>query len=165
MITTISILLKIEININYIMHIFYFITFQWEVPYQWGFKQNHILFFLYRNEKWYCYSWFYHTWLITYLWPSLSFCRLFRPHGLILYFDVSKFSPKNTILLLYMTFNPILACTCDFGPQTHVHRDVCINPNIFGVFLHVFLNHLTLGLPYASISLEFDPPLPLWSDI
>ena len=37
------------------------------------------------------YSWFYHTWLITLLWPSLSLCKLFRPHGLILYFDVSNF--------------------------------------------------------------------------
>ena len=30
------------------------------------------------------YSWFYHTWLITLLWLSLSLCRLFEPHGLFL---------------------------------------------------------------------------------
>ena len=82
-----------------------------------------------------CYSWFYHTWLMTYLWPSLSLCKLFRPHVLILYFDVSKFIPKNICLLLYMTFNPILACTHDFWPQTHIHQDVCIKPNSFGFFL------------------------------
>ena len=81
------------------------------------------------------YSWFYHTLLITYLWPSLSLYRLFRPHGLILYFDVSKFIPKKTFLLLYMTFNPIFACTRDFWPQTCVHQDVCISPNIFQIFL------------------------------
>ena len=34
-----------------------------------------------------------------------------------------------------MTFKPILTCTHDFWPQTRVHRDVCISPNIFGVFL------------------------------
>ena len=28
-----------------------------------------------------CYSWFYHTWWITHLWPSLSLYRLFGPHG------------------------------------------------------------------------------------
>ena len=82
-----------------------------------------------------CYSWFYHTWLITCLWPSLSLCRLFRTDGLILFFDVPSSSLKNLCLLLYATFNPILACTCDFWPQTRVHRDVCISPNIFGVFL------------------------------
>ena len=86
-----------------------------------------------------CYSWFYHAWLITYLWPSLSLYRLFGPHGLILYFYVSKFIPKNPFLLLCVTFNPILACTHEFWPQTHVHRDVCINPNTFGFFLHMSL--------------------------
>ena len=85
-----------------------------------------------------CYSWFYHTWLITYLWPSLSICRLFGPHRLILDFDVSKFIPKNTCLLMYMTFNPILACTRDFWTQTCIHRDVCINPNSFVFFLVCF---------------------------
>ena len=55
-------------------------------------------------------------------------------------------SLKNTFLWLYMTFNPILASIHDFWPQTRIHQDVCINPNIFGVFLHVCLNHLTLGL-------------------
>ena len=80
------------------------------------------------------YWWFYHTWLITCLWPSLSLCRLFRPHGLILYFDVSKFIPKNTCLLLYVTFNPTLACIHDFWPKTCVHQDVCINPIFFWTF-------------------------------
>ena len=32
-----------------------------------------------------CYSWFYHTWWITHLWPSLSLCKLFGPHGTFLY--------------------------------------------------------------------------------
>ena len=34
-----------------------------------------------------------------------------------------------------MNFKPILRCTHDFLPQTFPHRDVCISPNIFGVFL------------------------------
>ena len=53
---------------------------------------------------------FYHTWLITYLWPSLYLYRIFRTHGLILYFYVSKFIPKNTCLLMYVTFNHIFMC-------------------------------------------------------
>ena len=81
------------------------------------------------------YRWFYHTWLITYLWPSMSLYILFRPHGLILYFDVPRSSLKNTCLLLHATFKPILACTRNFWPQTRIHRDVCINSNIFGFFL------------------------------
>ena len=114
-----------------------------------------------------CYSWFYHTWLITYLWPSLSLCKLFRPHGLILYFDVPSSSIKNTCLLLYMTFKPILACTHEFWPQTHIHQDVCINPDIFGVFLiwvqrssllafHIPWDHsdLTLHYPFGVLYKE-----------
>ena len=90
-----------------------------------------------------CYSWFYHTWLITYWWPSLSLCRLFSTHGLILSFYDPSSSLKNLCLFLYATFNPILVCTCDFWPQTHVHRDVCISPNVFGVFLiGVWINWL-----------------------
>ena len=38
-----------------------------------------------------------------------------------------------------------------------------ISPNIFGGFLDVCPNHFPLGLPYASRSLGFEPPLPLWS--
>ena len=94
-----------------------------------------------------CYSLFYHTWLITCWWPSVYLCRLFRPHELILSFGVPRSSLKNPYLLLYTVFNPILACTREFWPQTLVHRDVCINPNIFGFFLHVCPNHLTLVLP------------------
>ena len=82
-----------------------------------------------------CYSWFYHTWVITYLWPSLSLCRLFRPNGIILYFYVPSSSLKNTCLLLHSTFKPVLTCTHDFWPQTHVHQDVCINPNSFVFFI------------------------------
>ena len=45
--------------------------------------------------------------------------------------------------MLYTTFNPILNCTCDFWPQTYVHRDVCISRNVFGVFLiEVWINWL-----------------------
>ena len=36
---------------------------------------------------------------------------------------------------MYVTFKLILACTHDFWPQTRIHRDVCISPNIFGIFL------------------------------
>ena len=42
---------------------------------------------------------------------------------------------------------------------------MCISPNIFEVFLDVDPNHLSLGLPYASRSLGFYPPLPHWSTI
>ena len=73
--------------------------------------------------------------MITYLWPFLSLCRIYEPKGLILSFDVPSSSLKNPYLLLYVTFNPILACTHEFWPQSRVHRDVCTSPNIFGVFL------------------------------
>ena len=106
-------------------------------PWYWYFIKDRFLklyvFFIFIDTI--CYSWFYHTWLITYLWPSLPLCKLFIPHGLILYFDVSKFIPKNPCLLLYATFKPILACTRDFWPQIRVHRDVCIKPKSFGFFL------------------------------
>ena len=46
-----------------------------------------------------------------------------------------KIIPKKICLLLYTTFKAILACTHEFWPQTHVHWDVCISPNIFEVFL------------------------------
>ena len=35
------------------------------------------------------------------------------------------------------------------------------NPNTFGVFLDMDLNHLTPGLPYALRSLGFNLSLPL----
>ena len=40
-----------------------------------------------------CYNWFYHTWLITHLWPSLSLCRLFGPHGPFLYLWCFQYHP------------------------------------------------------------------------
>ena len=82
-----------------------------------------------------CFSWFYHTWLIIYLWPSLSLCRLFRPHGLISYFDVPRSSIKNTFLFLYVTFKAILACIHNVWPQTHLHRYVCKMTIFFGFLL------------------------------
>ena len=75
-------------------------------------------------------------------------------------FDASKIIPKNMHYLIYTTFKPILAYICGYDPQTCVHWDVCKRPNSFGVFLDVDLSHLSLGLPYALISLEFDLPLP-----
>ena len=80
-------------------------------------------------------------------------------------FDVSKIISKNMPYLLHVTFKPNLAYIRKFDTQTRVHWDVCISPNIFGVFLDVCLNHLSLGLPYALRSLGLDPPLPLWSAI
>ena len=82
-----------------------------------------------------CYSCFYHTWLTTHLWPSLSLYRLFGPHGLILYFDVPRSSSKISCLYLYTTFKAILVCIHSFWPQTRIHRDVCKMTNIFGFFL------------------------------
>ena len=61
---------------------------------------------------------------------------------------------------LYVTFKPILMYIHGFDPQTREHRDVCKRPNIFGVFLDVEPIQLSVGLPYASISLVFDLPLP-----
>ena len=58
-------------------------------------------------------------------------------------------SLKNTCLLLYATFNPILACINEFWPQTHVHRDVCINPTIFGD-----LSDLTFHYPFGALYKE-----------
>ena len=112
-----------------------------------------------------CYSWFYHTWLITYLWPSLSLYRLFRLHGLRLSFDVPISSPKNPCLLLYMTFNPIPACTHDFWPQSRIQWDVCINPNIFWIFPSCVSEPLD---SWPSIWLKIAriwPSITLWSAI
>ena len=47
----------------------------------------------------------------------------------------SSSSLKKTCLFIYVTFYPILTSTRNFWPQTRVHRDVCISPNIFGIFL------------------------------
>ena len=107
-----------------------------------------------------CYSWFYHTWLITYLWPSLALCKIFRSHGLILYFDVSKFIPKNPYLLLYATFKLILACTRDFWPKKHVHRDVCIKPKKIGFFLGWFWRSwlLAFHMPWDCSDLTLHYP-------
>ena len=73
--------------------------------------------------------------------------------------DVSKIIHKNMHYLLYITFKPILVYIHGYDPQTYVHRDVCKRPNSFGVFLDMDLTHLSLGLPYALILLEFDPSL------
>ena len=43
-----------------------------------------------------CYSWFYHTWWITLLWPSLSLCRLLKPHGPFLYLWCFQDHPLKT---------------------------------------------------------------------
>ena len=115
-----------------------------------------------------CYSWFYHTWLITHLWPSLSLCRLFGPHGLILYFGVPRSSPKIACLYLYVTFKAIFACIRNFWPQTRIHQDVCMKTNIFGYFLiwvqiycllafHMPWEcsaHLTLHYPFGALYIE-----------
>ena len=65
----------------------------------------------------------------------MSLYRILRPHVLVLYFDDPRSSLKKTCLFLYVKFKTILVCTCDFWPQTCVHRDVFISPNTFGVFL------------------------------
>ena len=82
-------------------------------------------------------------------------------------FDVSNFIPKNTCYLLYMTFNPFLVYIRGYRPQTCIHRDVCISPNIFGVFLiwfwiswflafHIPWDHLdsTLHYPFGVLYKE-----------
>ena len=81
------------------------------------------------------YSWFYHTWLSHIDGLPCPSADSLDPMDWYCTFDVSKLIPKITCLLLYMTFNPILVCTCNFLPQTHLHRDVCISPNVFGDFL------------------------------
>ena len=88
------------------------------------------------------------------LWPSLSLCKLLGPDGLILCFNVPISSPTIACLYIYVTFKAIPTCIRSFWPQTHVHQDVCVSPNIFGIFL--------IGI---QRSLGFDPPLPLWSFI
>ena len=72
---------------------------------------------------------------------------------------VSNIIPKNMYYFTYMTFKPILMYIRGYDLQTPVHQDVCKRPNSFGVFLDVDTIHLSLGLPYALISLGFDLPL------
>ena len=63
--------------------------------------------------------------------------------------------------MIYAAFSPITAYIREFDPYIHVHWDVCISPNPFGVFLDMDPTHLTPGLPYALRSLKFDPSLSL----
>ena len=63
--------------------------------------------------------------------------------------------------MIYAAFSPITAYIRGFDPYNRVHRDVCISPNHFGVFLDMDPTHLTLGLPYAVRSLGFDLLVPL----
>ena len=63
--------------------------------------------------------------------------------------------------MIYLAFSPITAYIRGFDSYNRVHRDVCISPNYFGVFLDLDLIHSTPGLPYALKSLRFDPSLSL----
>ena len=63
--------------------------------------------------------------------------------------------------MIYAAFNLITAYIRGSIPDNRVHRDVCINPNPFGVFLDMDLTHLTPSLPYALRSLRFDPSVSL----
>ena len=65
------------------------------------------------NCVFHCYNWFYHTWYMTLLWPSMSLCKLFGPPLLKWYFDDPRKPLKNTCLLLYVTFKLIHVCTCN----------------------------------------------------
>ena len=68
-----------------------------------------------------CYSWFYHTWWITDLWPSLSLYRLFGPHGLFLYLWCFQYHPSKNLLFSIQDFQthsrvytqiwPLIPCT------------------------------------------------------
>ena len=62
--------------------------------------------------------------------------------------------------MIYADFTPITAYICGYILDNRVHRDVCINPNPFGVFLDLDLTHSTPGLPYSLRSLGFDLSLP-----
>ena len=63
--------------------------------------------------------------------------------------------------MIYVAFSPITAYIHGFDSYNHIHRDVCISRNPFGVFLDLDSTHLTPGLPYALRSLGFDPSLSL----
>ena len=61
--------------------------------------------------------------------------------------------------MIYVAFTPITAYIRGYIIDNHVHRDVYINPNPFGVFLDLDPTHSTPGLPYALRSLGFDPSI------
>ena len=63
--------------------------------------------------------------------------------------------------MIYADFSQITAYIRGFGSYNRVHRDVCISPNHFGVFLDLDPTHSTPGLPYALRSFGFDPSLSL----
>ena len=63
--------------------------------------------------------------------------------------------------MIYAAFPPITTYIRGFDHYNRVHRDVCINPNPFGVFLDMDPTHLTPSLTYALRSLGFDPSLSL----
>ena len=51
----------------------------------------------------------------------------------------------------------------DITPKPAYIEMCAKRPNVFGVFLDVDPSHLSLGLPYALISLRFDLPYALMS--
>ena len=63
--------------------------------------------------------------------------------------------------MIYVAFSPITAYIREFDPYIRVHRDVCISPNPFGVFLDLDPTHPSPSLPYALRSLRFNPSLSL----
>ena len=63
--------------------------------------------------------------------------------------------------MIYADFYLITAYIRGSVPDNHVHRDVCISPNPFGVFLDMDPSYSTPVLPYALRSLGFDPSLSL----
>ena len=63
--------------------------------------------------------------------------------------------------MIYTDFSSITTYIRGFDFNNRVHRDVCISPNPFGVFLDLDPTHSTPGLPYALRSLGFDPSLSL----
>ena len=63
--------------------------------------------------------------------------------------------------MIYADFNLITAYIRRYIPDNRVHRDVCISPKLFGVFLDMDLSYSTPGLPYALRSLKFDPSVSL----
>ena len=67
--------------------------------------------------------------------------------------------------MIYVAFSPITMYIRGFDSYNRIHRDVCISPNPFGVFLDMDLTHLTPGIPYALRSLGFDLSYPFESYI
>ena len=109
-----------------------------------------------------CYSWFYHTWLITLLWPSLSLCRLFWTPWTIfvpLMFPIS--SLKIHVIFHMRLLNPFLCIYVDMTLKP-TYIGMCAKGQIVLEFSLMWIRVtclLAFHMPWDRSSLTFNYPI------